>query len=296
MNNTAEEMERRVEATRAEVDRTAEALREKASPSALMDEVVRTFREKGGSDMLSNLGTQVKDNPLPLAMIGAGMAWLMLGSNSSSGSSTTATRRGSYDGPDGYPPTGLYGADGANTGYAGDYSQGGSDTGLKDGGLKDKAADALGSAKSKVSGAAHSVADTASSAKDGLSSAAHGAADRASGAVSQATDAFRGVAQQEPFVIGALGLALGAAIGAALPSTEFEDRHLGQFRDKALDKGKEAVQQAKEVAGAAVDSARSEADRQGVADETRSFVEKAEQVLRAGVDTAKHETQNRTSG
>jgi hypothetical protein len=43
-----------------------------------------------------------------------------------------------------------------------------------------------------------------------------------------------------------------------------------------------------------VDTAKSEADRQGVAEETRSFAEKAEQVVRAGVETAKQETQNRT--
>lgn len=41
---------------------------------------------------------------------------------------------------------------------------------------------------------------------------------------------------EDPFIAGALALALGAAIGAALPSTRFENRYLGRVRSDAIGK------------------------------------------------------------
>ena len=46
--------------------------------------------------------------------------------------------------------------------------------------------------------------------------------------------------------MGAVGLAVGAMIGAAFPSTEQEDRLVGEIRDKTINKGKELGAQAYE--------------------------------------------------
>jgi hypothetical protein len=39
---------------------------------------------------------------------------------------------------------------------------------------------------------------------------------------------------EQPLMLGALGLAAGALIGALLPTTEAEDRFIGDMRDKAV--------------------------------------------------------------
>lgn len=262
MNRTSDQIERDIEATRAEVDRTADALKERMEPGALFEEAVRTFRRSGGSEMFSNLTTQVKENPLPLAVMGAGMAWLMMGSG--------PQRR--------------------SNGYGDGYDYGATGGGNVGSGLKDKASGAVHSAKAGASG----VKDRTSAIAHGAADSAHRTRDRAASAAGKARDTFHGVAEQEPFVIGALGLALGAALGAALPSTEFEDRRLGPVRDKALRKGKERLRDAKEVASSTLDSATEEAGRQDFTEEGRSFAEKAERVVQAGRDAGEDEAARRT--
>lgn len=59
-----------------------------------------------------------------------------------------------------------------------------------------------------------------------------------------------------PVAAGLMGLALGAAIGASLPSTEMEDEWVGEYRDHAVDelweRGRDTAHQAADVAREAV--------------------------------------------
>jgi hypothetical protein len=52
-------------------------------------------------------------------------------------------------------------------------------------------------------------------------------------------EGFNSLLSEQPLLLGALGIAVGAAIGAALPSTEQEDRLFGSARDKALSEVKQ---------------------------------------------------------
>jgi len=79
MNRSAREIEREVEATRASVEETVEALKEKMTLGQMVDEAAGYFRTSGGPQMFSNLGHQVRENPLPLALVGLGLVWLMSG-------------------------------------------------------------------------------------------------------------------------------------------------------------------------------------------------------------------------
>ena len=45
--------------------------------------------------------------------------------------------------------------------------------------------------------------------------------------------------EEQPLLFGALAVAIGAAIGAALPTSKFENRTVGQARDRALAKARE---------------------------------------------------------
>jgi hypothetical protein len=66
-------------------------------------------------------------------------------------------------------------------------------------------------------------------------------------------EGFNNLLTEQPLVVGALGIAVGALIGAALPSTEQEDRLLGPVRDKTLsevkERGAESYSQVRESVG-----------------------------------------------
>lgn len=81
MNRSTREIEREVEQTRADIDQTTRELREKFTVSQLVDETSRMFGARETSDFFSNLGRQVRDNPLPVLLVGIGLAWLMASSS-----------------------------------------------------------------------------------------------------------------------------------------------------------------------------------------------------------------------
>jgi len=86
---SAAELERDAEAARAEVVSTADSIRDKMSPGQLIDEFAGMFSGADGKGALSNLKNQVRDNPLAISLVGAGLAWLMFG-QSASGAAATA--------------------------------------------------------------------------------------------------------------------------------------------------------------------------------------------------------------
>ncbi len=75
----AAELEREAEAARARLSDTAEQIRARMSPGQMMDEVLNQVRGGDGSQMLANLRDQAKNNPMALALVGSGLAWLMMG-------------------------------------------------------------------------------------------------------------------------------------------------------------------------------------------------------------------------
>lgn len=300
MNRSPEEIERDVEATRSELDRTVEALKEKITPGQIVDELMGSLRGGSGGEMLSNLQTQVRDNPLPVALIGAGVAWLMFGKGPSAQRTTVSA---------GYDPA-------LGAGY--EFEDGGSGSGRF--GVRDKVAGAASSVADKARGGVASVGSAASSAKSSVTDAAHRAVDgargagakvseKASGAAStlrnQATAAGQSVKrtyantlEQDPLIIAGLGLLVGAALGAAFPATAAERRHIGPMRDKVVQRGRELagerLQDAKSVANAALETVREEAERQGISQEGGTgLIDKATQVARAGIDAAKQEAEQR---
>jgi len=292
MTRSSEEIEREVEATRGDLDRTVEALKEKMTPGQLVDEVMDAM---GGpvQEMAANLGAQVRANPLPLALIGAGVAWLIFGRGSSS----------SYDEQRSFRPSRRLDRDLAD--FEPDY-EAGPDSGYLDydtaegegriGRVKNAARDGADKARRAVSSAKSTVAQKTQAARQRTSEFADTARQRAGEYAQRGRDAYMDTLDREPLIVGAVGFAVGAAIGAAIPSTPLEDRYVGPLRDRALDEGrtraKQGLEQAKDVAKKTVDSVREEANRQGVTN-LAGLVDKAEQVARAGVDTIKSEVDTR---
>ncbi len=276
MTRSSAEIERDVELARAGLDDTVEALKTKMSPGQLIDELAQSLKGSGAGDMFGNLGSQVKENPMALAMIGAGMTWLMMGKGPSVGGGSSTSSYGTFSDLD------------RSTFAASETDQSGGSAG----GLKDKASDL-------AHGAAEKLGDAASHLKDGISGAAahakHSAQSMGGGAADLGQKVQRGfmdTLDQEPLVIGALGLAVGAAIGASLPASRLEDRAFGAARDQVLEKAKSKVGEGfdtvKDAAEAAYVGASDAAQAEGLlGDQHGSLVDKAENVIKAGVDAAR---------
>src|SRR5205085_2234804 len=66
----------KAEESRARLSEKLEELRARITPGEVVDQLVDYVRDSGG-EFMRTLGYQVRRNPLPVALIGAGMAWLM---------------------------------------------------------------------------------------------------------------------------------------------------------------------------------------------------------------------------
>jgi hypothetical protein len=103
--------------------------------------------------------------------------------------------------------------------------------------------------------------------------------------------------EREPLLIGALGLFVGLAVGAALPSTEAEDRLMGPLHDKLVDQGqavaREGLQQATTVAQATYDAAKSSLQEGG---DGKELPHRLADAAAAGVQAAQEHLQPASGG
>lgn len=271
------ELELEVEDARGRIDRTVEALKDKMQPRELFDEATRMM---GGASnkVLSTAVDQMRENPIPMALIGLGVAWMAI-SQARRGSASTPTTYGSYASYEGY------------------------DAGEE--GLKDKVRSKVSAARAKVSSATEAAKDKLSSARSTAGESLEDARDRISGLAQtaqmrageytrMARDKFDDTLETEPLVIGALGLAVGAAIGAALPATQVERRYIGPARSKAAERAKASLGEVKDVAQRAYDQVKDELHRQtGPEGEGATLADKAAAVAQAGARTVKDEVEGR---
>jgi hypothetical protein len=78
MATETERLEHEAEATRAQLEQTLGELRARMSPGQLFDQASGYFRNSGGRAYLHNLRDEVVHNPVPITLIGAGIAWLAI--------------------------------------------------------------------------------------------------------------------------------------------------------------------------------------------------------------------------
>ena len=236
---SSEQLERQTEQSRADVETTINELRARLTPGQLIDEVLSYTRD-GGRQFTSNLGRQVTDNPLPIVLMGAGLAWFLLGRDTAA-SNGNGFRAGSTSYGSGVGLGGL----GDAASRAGDAVQGAF------GGVRHAAE----SASSAVTDTAQKLGETASSAYNTASSKASDLASSATAFEQKTVRAARDLmvqAKDQPLVIVGLGLAIGAVIGAAIPETDVENRAMGDIADEVK---RDAKQVASEQFGRAKDVA-----------------------------------------
>src|SRR5215467_5584754 len=84
MESQTARLEREVEETRWQLSGTLEELRGRMTPGRVVDQVIDYTRDSPAAEFLRNLGREVRENPMPLALIGIGIGWLLIASNRTS--------------------------------------------------------------------------------------------------------------------------------------------------------------------------------------------------------------------
>ena len=274
------ELERDAEVARANVAETADAIRSKMTPGQLIDEFTGMFSGGDGQAAMSTLKDQIRDNPLPLTLVGAGLAWLMLGQGGSPNRSymkpekATDLRFVERD-------TEVSGDENPNEGFLGSLSDTGSDAISKAGGVFSATKEAVGNAGTRTADAAKYVKGEAR--------------DIAGKTKTAALDIF----EQEPLVVAALGMAVGTAIGVLLPRSSLEDEHLGsvstKVRSQAQDLLEKGLAEAKDLAADTYETLKEEADHQGLRSEG-SMVDKVGEVLKTTAAKTEGVVRSKLSG
>lgn len=251
-NRSSSELEREVEDSRARVNETLNEIRDRMSPGQIVDEVVTFAKNNGGADFARNLGNQARDNPLPVVLIGAGIAWLMSGrrpGTAAYGSSYESTQPGTLSKIGDTINRTLHDVRDATTGA---FS---------------RAADLGSRATGSVTGAAGSVRDTASGV---YGTATHSVA-RGRELYGHGREQGQALLQDigaQPLLVAAMGVALGAALGGLLPATRTEDRLMGSAADDIKNRTKDVAadgyERGREVVKAAVEEGMHKAEEQGI--------------------------------
>src|SRR5215469_1522874 len=84
MESQIARLEREVEETRWQLSGTLEELRGRMTAGRVVDQVIDYTRDSPAGDFFRNLRREIRENPLPLVVIGIGIAWLLLASNRTS--------------------------------------------------------------------------------------------------------------------------------------------------------------------------------------------------------------------
>jgi ElaB/YqjD/DUF883 family membrane-anchored ribosome-binding protein len=85
------EIQAEIERTRREMDGTLSAIEHRLTPGQIFDQGMSYLKDNGGTEFVSNLGEQAKQNPMPVALVGIGLAWLMATGRISNRNSNSGT-------------------------------------------------------------------------------------------------------------------------------------------------------------------------------------------------------------
>jgi ElaB/YqjD/DUF883 family membrane-anchored ribosome-binding protein len=237
----AETLEREINQTRAEMNQTLDALEHKLTAGQLLDQCLKFFGKTGG-EIGSSIGNSVKENPVPFLLTATGVAWMMFGPDRSKRHS-------------GYYETGYSEERYAGT-YTDDLYEDGSGTASGIGNKVRAGATAAGNQLSRskealregVSKTSKTVKDTVSSTSSAVKDSLNRTTVAAQNKAVQAKEQFNVMLEEQPLLLGFLGVAVGAAIGFMLPHTQQEDQLVGEVRDKAIAKAKDFGAQSYEQA------------------------------------------------
>ncbi len=237
----------------------------------------------------------LKDNMVPTAMIGVGLAWLVKSHKSKDGGHYGEHYAYDPSIEEEYPEDQLRYYSGPagdmRTYYSDPRDSGGGKTAQhvrekasgaaehvreKARAAGEKSGEMMDHAREKVSSAGERAGEMAGDAWDRASDAAGHAAHRTGELSRSARNKSRRMKDENPLVMAGALFAVGAALGFLIPETRKENEWMGETRDdlmhRAQERGRDTLERmeevAKETGKTAKDTAKEEAKRQGLASES----------------------------
>jgi ElaB/YqjD/DUF883 family membrane-anchored ribosome-binding protein len=221
------ELRERIEQTRSQMTETIDVIQERLSPAYIkeqlrervkteLEEAKETVREAAVRKVESivqrtndavdetrrKIMPVIKANQFPLALIGAGLCWMWWNGRKSSGNTVTHM-----------------------------VEQARESVNSTVGQVQEKVGDLTGRAR-----------ETLSTAIDRAQETAGHLTDQAQQQVRRVEDGFQTAMKERPLAVGAVALAVGAAVGLMIPQTRKENEILGEAREKLADRAQSAVE------------------------------------------------------
>jgi hypothetical protein len=226
-----QEIEQEIARTRGDMDATLSALEQRLTPGQLVDQGLDYLKRSGPKEFVSNLGDSAKQNPLPVALVGIGLAWLMATGNRSQRHDYTYAQESTGPGMGQRASEGLASAKER-------LSQSAT-------GVRERAGQLSGSLKERVGLAGERVGQMRSQMGERVGQMGQGARQQAE----RLRSGYESMMREQPLALGAVGLAIGAVLAAATPRTRTEDELMGEASDRLAERaktvGKEQLEQAK---------------------------------------------------
>jgi hypothetical protein len=215
-----DEIQSHIEATQEELKHTLAAIGESISPGEMIDTALYALRI-GPGEFAANLGRSVRDNPVAIGLVGAGLAWLMLG---------TSTRESIRERA-------------GETGHR--LKERAGETGHR---LKERAGETGHQLRSqadklrgKVEGAAQEAGGEASGGAQKVADASREKAEQAKESARRGLSRARGLVSDQPLVVAAVGLFAGLTAAAMLPRSRTEERLLGERAEHMAETAEDAA-------------------------------------------------------
>ena len=296
-----ERLEREIEQTRREMAETVEALQERLDPDRLKREAeervdqavtraknevedatigrVRDMTEKvtrKASNWRTNVMHTVKENPVPAALVGVGLGWLIMEGSGKDRGYMGGRRYDEY----GYDQYGYdrYGYD--RYGYADmEYGRGAAyaprwegDTGrteqMQQGVRRareeveerveqvgERIEEAAGEVRARAEHLREEAGEQIEDLRDEATQRARQMRYRARAESQQVKRTAQHLMRENPLAVGAAAVALGVLVGWALPATEVENRLVGEYRDDIVDQARHGAEQVARTAQSAAKEA-----------------------------------------
>ena len=277
-----EEIRAEIQKTRAHISETVNIIQERLSPERLKEQaqdMAEQLKEQAQDKirdatigrvekMADNIDYKtrrvsysvvetIKQNPVPAALTGLGLGWLLVQTFKSSSEDRYYQGSGGSYQTRYYEPRGQYQS---QSGIGETLSSAQEKVGEMASQTREQVGELGSQAREKVGQISQQVQDQASQAMDQVGQLSSQAREKAEYLSSQAREKaeflgsqareqaqwaksqFWQTMEENPLMVGAAALALGVVVGLSIPETPYENRLMGEARDNLMDKAQEATQ------------------------------------------------------
>lgn len=276
-----EQLRASIEETRTEMARTLGALQDKLAPARLKQELknwgaenydeakhalrnatigkVEHMANRANDSFIEARGSfveTIRQNPIPAAITGIGIAWLLMNRKSAPRSRLPYQEsRFDYDERLDYDD---------RIGVQDTHAELSHESKLQS--AKNRVGEVSYDVKERAGNIVHHASDKAGELRNIARDKMDYLAERARYGKDRVESGFETTLRDNPLALGVIAIAIGAAVGMALPRTRKEDELMGSARDQMLNKAstaaRDALDKVKDVAEAKTDEAKSSLQQQ----------------------------------